>query len=303
MELRQLRYFVAVAQRQHVTAAAAAVGVAQPALRNRSRALERELGLDLFDRTGRRMRLTPAGAALLVRAERVLAEVESAVAEMEEFAGLRRGRLVVGVLPSLAGRLLPPLLADFHARHPGLELVLREERSADLLALVEAGALDLALLHPPARESQPAGITLEPLFTEDLVAVTAPGHALAGRATCPVAALRDVPLLLSKAGSGIRRVTLEACAAAGFAPHVVFESDGVTTLRAMAAAGLGVAILPRSEASAAGPPVAIVALTEPALQRTVALAWRASRYRPAVAESLPGLRAGAAAHAPGWRLT
>jgi DNA-binding transcriptional LysR family regulator len=279
VELRQLRYFVAVARRQHVTAAAATIGVAQPALSQQIRLLERELGLDLFDRAGRRLRLTPAGAALLPRAERVLAEVESAVGEMAEFAGLRRGRLVAGVLPSLALRLLPPLLADFHDRYPGLELALREERSDALLALVEAGEVDLALLHQPATGGQPAAVALEPLFTEELVAVTAPGHPLAARAAAPLTALRDEPLLLSKPGSGIRRVTLDACAAAGFTPHVAFESDGVATLRALAAVGLGVAILPRSEATTAGPPVAIVALTEPALTRTVALAWRPTHYR------------------------
>jgi DNA-binding transcriptional LysR family regulator len=241
------------------------------------------LGVDLFDRAGRRVRLSPAGEVFLARAERVLAEVQSAVTEMEEFAGLLRGRLVVGALPSLAGRLMPPLLSGFHVLHPDLELAMREASSAQLLTLVEAGEVDLALVHQPAPASQSATVTLEPLFTEELVAVMAPGHRLATRGVIPLATLRDEPLLLSQPGSGIRRATLDACAAAGFSPRVAFESGGVATLRALAAEGLGVAVLPRSEATAAGPPVAAVALVEPALTRTVTLAWPAARYRTAAA--------------------
>lgn len=283
MELRQLRYFVAVARRQHFTAAAEIVRVAQPALSQQIRALERELGVDLLDRSGRRVRLTPAGEVFLVRAERVLAEVENAVTEMAEFAGLLRGRLVVGALPSLAGRLMPPLLASFHSRYPDLELAMREESSDQLLALVGAGEVDVALVHQPAAGSLSAGIALEPIFTEELVAVVAPRHPLAAGRAIAVTALRDEPLLLSKPGSGIRRVTMDACAAAGFVPRVAFESGGVATLRALAAEGLGIAIVPHSEASAAGPPVVALALTEPALTRTVALAWPAGRYQTAAA--------------------
>src|SRR4051812_42958578 len=149
VELRQIRYFAAVARRRHFTAAAEAIGVAQPALSQQIRLLERELRIDLFDRTGRRVRLTPAGEAFLVRAERVLAEVASAQAEMAEFAGAVRGRVVVGTLPSLAEHQLPRLVAGFHERHPGLELVLREERTANLMALLSNGEVELALLHQP----------------------------------------------------------------------------------------------------------------------------------------------------------
>ncbi|HEU5327875.1 MAG TPA: LysR family transcriptional regulator, partial [Thermomicrobiales bacterium] len=167
MELRQLRYFVAVARRRHYTAAAEEIGVAQPALSQQIKLLERELGLDLFDRTGRRVRLTAAGEALLVRAERILADVASAEQEMAEFAGLARGRVIVGTLPSLAERQLPGLLAGFHARHPGLDLVLREESTVRLLALAGSGDVDLALINELPAADLPAGITTEPLFSEE----------------------------------------------------------------------------------------------------------------------------------------
>ncbi len=282
MELRQLRYVVAVARRRHFTAAAADLHVAQPALSQGIKLLERELGVELFDRTGRRVRPTAAGEAFLARAERVLAEADSARTEMAEFAGLARGRVVIGSLPSLAERQLPPLLALFHARYPGIELSLREETTTELLTLLRAGEVDAALAHQTGADRLPGGVALETLFDEDLVGVVAPGHHLAARGCLPLADLREEPLICSKPGSAIRRTVLDACAARGFAPRIAFESGGTATVRALAAAGLGVAILPRSDALAEGPAVAILPL-EPVLARTVALAWPAERYHSAAA--------------------
>jgi DNA-binding transcriptional LysR family regulator len=291
MELRQLRYFVAIAQRRHFTAAAEAIGVAQPALSQQIRLLERELGVQLFDRSGRRIRLTPAGEALLIRAERILIEVANAQSELAEYAGAVRGRVVVGTLPSLAEHQLPPLVAAFHVRHPGLELVLREERTARLLELLAAGEVDLALLHhaTTAANATPT-LTLEPLFTEELVAAVGAGHPLAIRLKSPIhggfrgpplplADLRDEDFILTKSGSAIRDTIIAACAIAGFAPHIAFESGAAATVRALAAAGLGVAILPRSEAQIA--PQSLIAITlTPQLTRTVALAWPTARRHP-----------------------
>jgi DNA-binding transcriptional LysR family regulator len=297
MELRQLRYFVAIAQRRHFTAAAEAIGVAQPALSQQVRLLERELGVQLFDRSGRRIRLTPAGEALLVRAERILIEVANAQSELAEYAGAVRGRVVVGTLPSLAEHQLPPLVAAFHARHPGLELVLREERTARLLELLATGEVDLALLHhsPTAADAAPT-LTLEPLFTEELVAAVGASHPLAIRLKSPIdgggapatagrvpplplTGLRDEDFILTKSGSAIRDTILAACAIAGFTPRIAFESGAAATVRALAAAGLGIAILPRSEAQIAPPSLTAITIT-PHLTRTVALAWSAARRHP-----------------------
>ncbi len=282
MELRQLRYAVAVARRRHFTAAAADLHVAQPALSQQIKLLERELGVALFDRTGHRVRPTVAGEAFFARAERLLAEADSARAEMSEFAGLARGRVVVGSLPSLAERQLPVLLAHFHALYPGIELVLREETTTELLALVRGGEADVALLHRDGAETTPADIALESLYTEDLVAIMARAHRFAARDHLSLRKLGEEPLIASKPGSAIRRTVLDACAAEGIAPRIAFESGGTATVRALAAAGLGVAVLPRSDALAEGPPVAVVPLDAP-LTRTVALACSSGRYRSAAA--------------------
>lgn len=287
MELRQLRYFAAVARRRHFTAAAAAIGVAQPALSQQIRGLEGELGVQLFDRSGRRVRLTPAGEALLLRAERILAEVASAEAEVAEFAGGGRGRVVVGTLPSLAEHQLPPLVAAFHQRHPRLELIVREERTARLHELLDAGEVDLALLHrAPDEADARTNRTIEPLFTEALVAAVAPQHPLAARQSLPLEELRREDFILTKAGSVIRDTILAACTVAGFSPRIAFESGAAATVRALAAVGLGVAILPRSEAMGGTPPLVAIPL-EPGLERTVALAWpTARRHAPATAAFL-----------------
>ena len=273
MELRQVRYFVVVARARHFTRAAAEIGVAQPALSQQVRALERELGVDLLERTSRRVRLTAAGEQFLARAEQLLADAARAQLEMQEFAGLARGRVAVGAIPSLPEVWLAGLLAGFNRRHPAIELVLREETTAELLGSLAAGRLDLALLH--LTEGAPPGLAAAELFGEELALVVAPQHPLAQRERVPLADLRDERWVMLKSGSVVRQRVLEASAALGFAPRIAFESSALGPVRALASAGLGVTVLPRSVAAEDGPPIAVVGLDGPALRRTVALAWRA----------------------------
>jgi len=127
MEIRHLRYFVAVAYKRHFTHAAESLLIAQPALSQQIQALERELGVTLFERTSRQVRLTPAGEALLVHAEGILAEAEQAYVEMQAFAGVTRGRVKLGLLQSLGAYRLSSLLARFHAQHQEIEMVLHED--------------------------------------------------------------------------------------------------------------------------------------------------------------------------------
>src|SRR5579883_1819982 len=166
-----MEYVVAVARHGHVTRAAEELRVAQSALSRQIQGVERELGVTLFDRSRRRLRLTPAGMAFVARAERLLADLHGLREEMREFAGLRRGRVAIGVLPSVAEARLPALVAAYHARYPGIEIVLRDENTMALMALLDSGGLDLAVvqsiadLYPSGRT--PPGVRVEPLFTED----------------------------------------------------------------------------------------------------------------------------------------
>lgn len=281
MELRQLRYFVAVAHKRHFTQAAEQLNVAQPALSQQIRQLERELGVPLFERTSRQVHLTSAGEALLVRAERILAEVEWVQMEMQEYSGLIRGRIVIGALQSLEAFRFPALLARFHIRYPGIEIILREEATERLLALLNTGQLDLTIIqiidNSWPLELTTAPIVTEKLLTEELVLVVAPDHALAHHQNIAVEELRNEAFISFKSGSGLRHAITQRSLTAGFTPRILLESGELGTIRSLVAEGLGISVLPRSVAEAAGKDVAIVSLNPPSV-RTLLLAWHTHIY-------------------------
>jgi LysR family hydrogen peroxide-inducible transcriptional activator len=289
VELRQLAYVVAVARHGHVTRAAEDLLVAQSALSRQIQQVEREVGVPLFDRAHRRLHPTAAGEAFVARAERLLADAQGLLDEMQEFGGLRRGRVAIGALPSVAEAHLPALVAAFHHRYPGLELSMREENTLTLLSLLGKGQIDLALAHQLADLDLPGGLPSSliaaALFSEELVLITAPAHALASLGRVPLLALQAEAFIMFKPGSGVRHTLLRACAAAGFTPSIAFESGAVSAIRAFVAAGIGIAVVPRSAADVAGPPVRILELSSPALSRTVALVWHEAHHRSAAASA------------------
>lgn len=294
MELRRLRYFIAVAHRRHFSQAAEELSIAQPALSQQIRQLERELGVTLFERTSRQVRLTSAGEALLVRAKRILAEVDWAQMEMQEYNGLARGRVIIGALQSLEAFRFSTLLSRFHARYPGIEIILREEATERLLELLNTGQLDLTVIqiidHSWPLELTASSIVTQKLLTEELVLVAASGHALAHRQHVTVEELRDEPFILFKPGSGLRHTILQRSLAAGFTPRMLFESGELGTVRSLVAEGLGVSVLPRSVAEAPGREVAIVSLDPPTV-RTLVLAWHTHvHHAPASAAFLSFIR-------------
>ena len=163
MELRQLRYVVAVADHLHFTRAAAELHVAQPALSQQVRRLERELGLELFTRTSRTVALTDAGEAVVARARRVLGEIDAIEEDLDAMRGILRGRVELGSMQSLGPFDLPRVLADFHARHAGVDVVLREETTQRMLAMLRADQLDLAVA--TIDEPPPDGLVTHPLYS------------------------------------------------------------------------------------------------------------------------------------------
>ena len=285
MELRQIRYFAAVARHQSFTRAAEELFLAQPSLSQQIQNLERELGVSLLDRSGRRVRPTDAGAAFLVWAEHILTAVAGAEAAMAEFAGLRRGRVLIGTIPMQALGLvsLPDILAGFHARYPGIEVVLREEITAELLGQLRAGRLDLAFGVVMGAPSLPQ-VAMVPFGTEDLVAIAAPGHRLDGR-RANITELADEPFIFFKEGSPVRRATLQAAADAGITLRIGFETNEVPMLRALASRGLGIGVVPRSLAAASGEVVAVVELADLTVRRTIALLWSTEHFRSAAARA------------------
>jgi LysR family transcriptional activator of glutamate synthase operon len=282
MNLRQLRYLVAVADERHFTRAAAREHVAQPALSQQIRSLEAEVGLALVERTTRKVAMTQAGELLVARARRALAELDAAHAELQSLAGVQAGSLAVGALHTMGPVDLSLLLATFHKRYPAIELIVREQSSEELAAMLRDDEIDLAFLSVTVQVQRP-GLTLRPLVSEELVVVLATDHPLATRKQLRIGELADEAFISFRVGARLRELLERAAAGAGFAPRIALESNESRRIRSLVSYGLGVAVLPRSDAERPGPEeVAICDLVEPSLTRDVTLASRTDR-RPSPA--------------------
>src|SRR5579863_2025902 len=251
MELRQLRYLVALAEERHFTRAAAREHIAQPALSQQIRRLERETGLALVERTTRRVSLTEAGEVLLARARRILAEIDAADAELQALSGLQTGHVFIGAIHTMGPIDLSLALGEFHHRHPGVELTVRDQSSEELADMLRVDELDLAFLSVTERiESE--GLGLFQLISEELVVIVPGDHPLAGRRRIRMAELADERFVTYRPGARLRELLLSAGHSAGFEPRIVLESNESHLIRRLVARRLGVAIVPRSDAAGAG---------------------------------------------------
>ncbi|MFE7748847.1 LysR family transcriptional regulator [Streptomyces sp. NPDC057428] len=244
MELRQLEHFVAVAEEQHFTRAAERLAVSQSGLSASVRALEQELRAPLFSRTTRSVRLTEAGQALLVEAERTLAGARAARDAVDAVRGLLRGTLTLGVEQCVAGVSPARLLAAFRREHPHMEIRLRQEGTSSLLEGVAGGRLDLAFaatVSPPEWRGD-----LVPLAREPMIVLCAPGHRLAAKGTQAVAwsALDGESFIDFHPDWGPRRAADEAFATAGVRRTVALEVSDVHSLLELVHQGLGIAVVP-----------------------------------------------------------
>jgi LysR family transcriptional regulator, transcription activator of glutamate synthase operon len=288
MELRQLRYLVALADERHFTRAAAREHIAQPALSQQIRRLEAEVGLALVERTTRKVALTAAGELLVARARRIVAELDDAQAELGALAGVNSGRLAIGALHTMGPVDLSLLLASFHRNHPAVELTVREQSSEELAEMLRDDVIDLAFLSVTERIHS-RGLELHRLVTEELVAVLPTSHPLAGRAGVDLIELAGDPFISFRSGSRLRELLDCAAAATGFEPRIALESNESRRIRSLVSSGLGVAILPRSDAVGPGAPIALARLVEPALTRDVTLASRAERRHSPAAQAFLAL--------------
>ncbi|MFE6227164.1 LysR family transcriptional regulator [Streptomyces sp. NPDC057854] len=300
MDIRQLRYFVTVAEEANFTRAAARLHLAQPGLSAQVRRLEKELGHQLLDRSGRSVTLTEVGEAVLPYARAAITAVEAVRQTADEYTGLLRGHVTLGLVAGAAAAAhrfdLAGLLAGFHEDHPQVEIAVTEDTSERMLAALRRGELDIAVIGLTTEEPPP-GVSLQVLVDEPLVAAVPPDDpALTppDRTDIPLAELRDRPLISLPRGTGLRGVLDRACARAGFPPRIAFEAAAPLFLAQLAARGLGVAVvpaLPAETASALG--LRTLRITEPRLRGRVALAWRADGpSTPAATAFLDLLRTG-----------
>ncbi|MFJ4713757.1 LysR family transcriptional regulator [Streptomyces sp. NPDC088785] len=290
MQFQQLQYFVAVAETRHFTRAAELVHVAQPSLSQQIRALERELGADLFQRARGNITLTDAGEALLPPARRILADADTARHEVQELAQLRRGRVRLGATPSLCTGLLPDVLRAFHDRYPGIQLLVEEGGSHDLVRELARGALDLALVVLPLPAPAPALTTVE-LLREELVVVSSPSAPRPGRGgrSVRIGDLEGERLVMFRHGYDLRELTVAACRAEGFEPDFAVEGGEMDAVLGFVRAGLGVAVVPSMVAMRPGSGLRVTPLARPGLRRTIALAHRSDVAPPRAARELQGM--------------
>lgn len=273
MELRQLAHFVAVTRQGSFTEAAREVHIVQSALSASIRQLERELGTALFDRTTRRVRLTPAGHALLPVARRMLADARTARDEVAAVTGLLRGRVAVGTIQALTWVDLPAALARFRRAHPEVEITLSEAPVDEMIEALRGGDLDLAYI---ARDQSrlPAALEVAASREEDLVVVTAAGHPLAARRETRLADLEAEPFIDFQAGAGLQAVVDRLCRDAGLARRIGLRVTQLELLTSLVEHGLGIAVLPAPVAERAG--LTRLRITDAQAHRSVALVTRAA---------------------------
>ncbi|NBE51380.1 hydrogen peroxide-inducible genes activator [Streptomyces boluensis] len=287
--LAQLRAFDAVAEHLHFRDAAAAIGMSQPALSGAVSALEDVLGVQLLERTTRKVLLSPAGERLAGRAKDVLEAVGGLMEEAEAVRGPFTGALRLGAIPTVAPYLLPSVLRLVHERYPELDLQVHEEQTASLIEGLLAGRLDLLLLAVPLGVP---GVTELPLFDEDFVLITPLDHRLGGREGIPREALRELNLLLLDEGHCLRDQALDICREAGRGElPVTTTAAGLSTLVQLVAGGLGVTLLPRSAVkveTSRSSQLLTGYFAEPAPTRRIALAMRTGAARGAEYEELAG---------------
>lgn len=284
MELRHLRYFLAVAETLHFRRAADMIHVSQPALSQQIKQLEGEIGTQLLERTGRRVRLTRAGEVFLAHAKRAIREMEEAHIEINELEGLQRGALVIGVVQTVNAYLIPDIVSSFSEAHPSISLKVEELSGPEIETRLGSGELDAGIgFIPPAVEQ----IEHEPLFEEDLVLIAPARHRLNGRRRLPIRELDGEPLVLLSDGYCTRRLIADCFQTAGARLNVTIEMNSIEGIIATVRSGKMATILPRLALGRyPDDRVKAVALRDPTPRRIVGMLWRKGRYRSAAARAL-----------------
>ncbi len=282
MEIRHLRYFLAVAETRSFTRAASSLNVTQPTLSHQIKQLESLIGTVLLDRTARDVELTAAGRLFKPYCERILKELESSALAVSELEGLMRGTLQMGVFHSFSNSLLPPILAEFTRRYPGVHVVARLVPRSDMERDLLSGALDLAVAY--VSEDREHFVT-ERLFDEELVLVVGARHALAARKSVRMHELAALSLVALSPEFGARQFVDRFFAAANRRPHIVLEMNAIEPiLSTIRNSGLACVLSAGAVPDAKG--LRLIRLIDPQPNRTVGILWRRHGHRSAAAQRM-----------------
>ena len=281
MELRHLRYFVALAEELHFGRAARRLSISQPPLSFNIKQLEEDLGVRLFERSSKQVRLTAAGAAFLVEARQILAQAAEARTLVARIAAGKTGRLQLGFVASMLYRDLPHQLERFQRANPGIELVLRELNSAEQVEALRAGRLDAGFAHAPTVPADLEGIEY---LSEPFVCCLPEHHPQARRRQADLAALASEPLVLfaREVSPAYYERIVALCVDAGFAPLQRHEVRHWLTVVALVAAGMGVALVPAALARAGMAGVRYLPLRNRSIRSVTRLLWSPARVTPAL---------------------
>ncbi len=284
MELYQLGYFLEIARQRSFTRAAERLHMAQPALSQQMKNLEAELGTALFIRGRKETQLTAAGKAFQPRAEALLLQAEAAKAVVSDVAQLRGGKLVVAAIPSVSACLLPAVIQKFAQQHARVELQLIEDSSERVADCVESGLADIGFLQLPASK---AAFATRTIISEPFVLLAAKSHALTKQKEVSLKQLAAESFIFYKGRA--RDTALESCRKAGFEPRVACESGELETIRALVAAGLGIAVVPQLAASHLPSTIRALTIREPKMQRQIAAVWKKGGELSPAANALLGM--------------
>jgi LysR family transcriptional activator of glutamate synthase operon len=288
MEIRQFRYFLALSQELSFTKAAVRANVAQPALSRQIQKLEDELGAALVDRTSRRVQLTAAGQRLVAHATRILDDIENARAEILQITDLVTGRLTIGTTQTPGPLNVAHLLFDFHALHPGIELAVREELSMTIADRIRADELDLGLVSE-VPEAARHGLHLRQIASEPLVVALPPGHRLSAREAVGFGDLGSESFILFPEGATIRSTFDRLAAVYGVDPQIAFVTTDTDRMRELVGLGLGISLLPMSDANPPGHEQSCVRIRGESLTYRLYLATRSNRRQSPAALAMTAL--------------
>lgn len=281
MEIRQLEYFYAVSTAESFTKAAEALHVAQPSITNAIHKLEQELGVLLFDRSHKKVVLTVEGRALLAHTEKILREIGETITEMNDYRHLHRGTIKLAVPPMIGAYLFPNIFINFKKKYPHLELLVFEEGSLSARSMVEREELDLGLVILPQNST-----TLNTLRVtqEQIVLCVSPQHRLAQKSAVAIKELENEAFIMLKKDSYHRQVIIDKCHSSGFAPHIIFSSSQIQTIKALVASGVGISFLMamvcRNDKNVAAIPLL------PAIDIPIGLVWKKDKYLSKAARTL-----------------
>jgi DNA-binding transcriptional LysR family regulator len=280
MDIRQLRYFMAIVEEGQISRAAKRLHIAQPPLSLQLRLLEEELGVQLIERNTRSMQPTPAGHALYQRAEQIVSLIDAAAKEVREQDKTLRGVLALGSPPAVGSLFMPERIQAFHARYPDVRFQWREGNTFRILELLDANVIEFGIVRLPVREG---AFEMIPLLTEPWVAIVPKKKRLPKTTT--LSELAQSPLLLMHRQSGIRAhdMVLDAFAHVGLSPTIFCESDNVLALLSLVERGLGVAIMPRSTLNLRPEGFHAMAIVDCQLTSSVAVIWPKGRRLSAAA--------------------